>query len=162
MSQPTIRNIWRNWLMGRANVMWTPSSTYKKERMREDRFGHIAIIPFVSLVCFSFFHPDGNVTWFIPMSGFVSCMEAKWLSISMTGSTCSCLLFVLNASSLFTENWHADMQMECWNKTAYGIVQKDRNSDIIIESYHLRILFSFSFHKQQHEIDRFPDKFVHT
>ncbi len=132
--------------MGRANLMWTPISTYKKER--KNARGSFCPLYRDNSICvsclFCFCHPDGNVPWFIPMSGFVSCMEAKWLSISMTGSTVVCFLCPM-LHLFFTENWHADMQMECWNKTAYGIVQKDRNSDIIIESYHLRILFSFSF-----------------
>lgn len=110
----------------------------------EDRFGHhIAIIPFVSLVLFCFLpYPDGNVIWFIPMSGFVSTVWKRNDCLSLWQDQ---QLFAFCASSFFYGELacrHADGMLK--QNCTYGIVQK-RNSDIIIESYHLRILFCFLF-----------------
>ena len=101
--------------------------TRKKEC--DDRLGHIAIIPFVSLVCFAFAIPMG-----------MSYDSYRWVVLWAVWKRNDCLslwqdqqLFAFCASSFFTEN--CGMQMECWNKNAYGIVQKkQRHNNRVIPS----------------------------
>jgi hypothetical protein len=84
-------------------------------------------------------------------------MEAKWLSISMTGSTVVCFLcfiFFLRRTGMQACRWNVETKLYL----RYCTKKKQRHNNRVIPSADSVL---FSFHKQQHEIDRFPDKFVY-